>query len=49
MFFKVLALILASIVAYFAFYSGLDYQQSLIYILLPGVAIFGCLMLGLDT
>ncbi len=49
MFFKVLAAIMATVVAYFVFDNGLDYEQALMFVLLPAVAVFSCVMLGFDS
>jgi hypothetical protein len=40
---------MAAVAVYFAYQNDLDYEQAFMFVLLPGVAVFGCLMLGVDT
>jgi hypothetical protein len=46
MFFKIIALLMAAISGYFVFESDFDFEQAYIFLLLPGAAIAGYLLLG---
>jgi hypothetical protein len=46
MFFKIIALLMAAVAGYFVFENDFDFEQAYIFLLLPGAAIAGYLLLG---